>query len=122
MQITNSCTLFLVFTLLISFKFFLFAYTFRHSVVMDESLANYSQVMGPLMDKFEGTNYMLWGFKMEIMLKVKELWGLIDKIEVKPNEVEIIAIATFVKKENQAPSLFDALLSPLLNSLEGSTM
>ncbi len=49
---------------------------------------------------------MLWQFKMETMLKVKELWGLIDKIEVKPNEAGIVATTTFVKKENQACSLF----------------
>jgi hypothetical protein len=39
-------------------------------------------------------------------VEVKELWGLIDKIEVKPNEADIVAITTFVKKENQACSLF----------------
>jgi hypothetical protein len=73
---------------------------------MDESLANRSHVMGPLMDKFEGTNYMLWWFKMETMLKAKELWGLIDKTKVKSNEVDIVAIIAFVKKENQVHSLF----------------
>jgi hypothetical protein len=40
------------------------------------------------------------------MLKAKELWGLINKIEVKPNKIDIIAIATFVKKENQMRNLF----------------
>jgi hypothetical protein len=61
--------------------------------------------MCPFLDKFESINYVLWGFKMETMLKVKELWGLINRIEVKPNEVDIVAIATFVKKENQACNL-----------------
>ncbi len=105
MQITSSCALFLAFTLLIFYFYILFACTFHHSIIMDESLVTHSQVMGPLVDKFESMNYMLWQFKMETMLKVKELWGLIDKIEVKPNEVDIVATTTFVKKENQACSL-----------------
>jgi hypothetical protein len=59
--------------------------------------------MGPLMDKFKNTNYMLWQFNVETMLKAKELWGLIEKIktEVKPDEADVIAIATCAKKENQ---------------------
>ncbi len=61
--------------------------------------------MGPLMDKFENMNYMLWQLKRETMLKVKELWGLIDKIEVKLDKVDVIAIATFVKKESQMHNL-----------------
>jgi len=73
---------------------------------MDESLTNHSQVMGPFMDKFEGMNYMLWRFKMEIMLKVKELWGLINKTKVKPNETDIVVTITFVNKENQERSSF----------------
>ncbi len=72
---------------------------------MDESLANRSQVTCPLLDKFESMNYMLWWFKMETMLKVKELWGLIDKIEVKLDKADIIAIATFIKKASQMHNL-----------------
>jgi hypothetical protein len=33
-------------------------------------------------DKFEGKHYMVWRFKMEMLLKARELWGLIDNIEV----------------------------------------
>jgi hypothetical protein len=71
--------------------------------------------MGPLMDKFKNTNYMLWQFKVEMMLKAKELWGLIEKIktEVKPDEADIIAIATCAKKEN--PSVKLARQSPSNN-------
>jgi hypothetical protein len=36
-----------------------------------------SQVMGPLIEKFEGKNYM-WRFKMQTLLQAKELWGLIN--------------------------------------------
>jgi hypothetical protein len=59
--------------------------------------------MGPVMDKFKNTNYVLWLSKVEMMLKAKELWGLIKKIktEVKPDEADVIAIATCAKKENQ---------------------
>jgi hypothetical protein len=42
---------------------------------------------------------------METMLKVKELWGLIDKIEVKLDKADIIAIATFIKKASQMHNL-----------------
>ncbi len=45
------------------------------------------------------------------MLKVKELWGLIDKIEVKLDKVDVIAIATFVKKESQTHNLLVQNLS-----------
>ncbi len=45
-------------------------------------------------------NYMLWQLKRETMLKVKELWGLIDNIELKLDKVDIIVTATFVKKES----------------------
>jgi len=44
--------------------------------------------MGPLygvIENFEGKHYMLWKFKMETLLKARELWGLIDNTEVKPN-------------------------------------
>jgi hypothetical protein len=61
--------------------------------------------MGPLIDKFESMNYMLWRLKRETMFKAKELWGLIDKIEVKLDKANIIAIATFVKKESQTCNL-----------------
>jgi hypothetical protein len=37
---------------------------------------------------------------MEIMFKANKLWG-IDKTKVKPNEAEIVATTTFIKKENQ---------------------
>jgi hypothetical protein len=50
--------------------------------------------------KFENMNYMLWQLKRETMLKVKELWGLIDNIELKLDKVDIIVTATFVKKES----------------------
>jgi hypothetical protein len=42
---------------------------------------------------------------------MKELWGLIDKIEVKPDEVDVIAITTFVKKGNQTCNLLVQSLS-----------
>jgi hypothetical protein len=37
-----------------------------------------SQVMGPLIEKIEGNNYVLWRFKMQTLLQAKELWGLIN--------------------------------------------
>ncbi len=35
----------------------------------------------------------------------EELWGLIDKIEVKLDKADIIAIATFIKKASQMHNL-----------------
>jgi hypothetical protein len=29
-------------------------------------------------DKFEDKNFMLWKFKVETLLKAKELWGLVN--------------------------------------------
>lgn len=48
---------------------------------------------------------MLWKFKMETMLKARELWGLVDGKDV-------AALSAYTKKENQAlnlimQSLFD---------------
>lgn len=42
MQIISSCTLFLVIMLLIIYLYFLFACSFCHSIILDESLVNYS--------------------------------------------------------------------------------
>jgi hypothetical protein len=43
--------------------------------------------MGPqfgYVDKFTKNNFMLWKFKMEIVLKVRDLRGFIDRKETKP--------------------------------------
>jgi hypothetical protein len=62
-----------------------------------------SQVMGPLfryVDKFMGKDYMLWKFKMETMLKARELWRLVDGKDVKPSEGEVAALSTYTKRES----------------------
>jgi hypothetical protein len=38
-------------------------------------------------------------------VQAKELWGLIDKTCIKPEEIDVITIVTFVKKENEAHNL-----------------
>lgn len=38
-------------------------------------------------------------------VKAKELWGSINKTKVKPDEIDVITTATFVKKENEAHNL-----------------
>jgi hypothetical protein len=46
-----------------------------------KDLIGYGLTYG-IVDKFEGNHYMVWRFKMEMLLKARELWGLIDDIEV----------------------------------------
>jgi len=69
-----------------------------------DSTTKSSQVMGPLygvVEKFEGKHYMLWKFKMETLLKARELWGPIDDTEVKP-QGDAIALLAYTKRQNKA--------------------
>jgi hypothetical protein len=51
-------------------------------------------------DKFIKKDFMFWKFKMETMLKVRDLWGFIDWKEIKPEEiVTISALVVYKKKE-----------------------
>jgi len=62
---------------------------------------DFSQVMGPhfeYINKFTRRDFMLWKFKMETMLKARELWGLVDGKDV-------AALSAYTKKENQALNL-----------------
>jgi hypothetical protein len=62
---------------------------------------DFSQVMGPhseYINKFTRKDFMLWKFKMETMLKARELWGLVDGKDV-------VALSAYTKKENQALNL-----------------
>ncbi len=43
---------------------------------------------------------MFWKFKMETMLKARELWGLVDKKDVKLSEQEVVALSTYTKRKN----------------------
>ena len=35
----------------------------------------------PMLDKFNGDNFGLWKFKMEMVLAAKDLWVIVDKSE-----------------------------------------
>jgi hypothetical protein len=63
-----------------------------------------SQVIGPpygVVKKFEGKHYILWKFKMETLLKARDLWELIDNIEMKPHG-DVATLLAYTKKENRA--------------------
>jgi hypothetical protein len=67
-----------------------------------------SQIKGPhfrYVDKFIGKDFMFWKFKMETMLKVRDLWGLIDQKDVKLTKGEVAAIAAYTKRESQTLNL-----------------
>jgi hypothetical protein len=69
-----------------------------------DSTAKSSQVMGPLykvVEKFEGKHYIFWKFKMETLLKARELWGLIDSTELKP-QGDAATLLAYTKSENKA--------------------
>ena len=38
----------------------------------------------PMLDKFDGDNFGLWKFKMEMVLAAKDLWDIVDKSESPP--------------------------------------
>jgi hypothetical protein len=72
-----------------------------------------SQVTGPrfgYIDKFIGKDVMFWKFKMEIMLKARNLWGFIDEKETKPKVIIIVVLVAY-KKENCALNLIVQSLS-----------
>ncbi len=59
--------------------------------------------MGPhfgYINKFTRNDFMLWKFKMETMLKARELWGLVNRKDVKLNEQEVAALSTYTKRGN----------------------
>lgn len=80
-----------------------------------ENVVKGSQVMGPqygIIEKFEGKQYMFWKFKIEILLKTRELWGFIDGMKVKPKG-NVVTLLAYMKMENKAlkllvQSLFEA--------------
>ncbi len=63
-----------------------------------------SQVMGPpygVVKTFEEKHYIFWKFKMETLLKARDLWRLIDDIEMKPHG-DATTLLTYTKKENKS--------------------
>lgn len=42
---------------------------------------------------------MLWRYKMQTFMDVKELWGLINMTEVKLKEEDVVATITYTKKD-----------------------
>ena len=38
----------------------------------------------PMLDKFNGDNFGLWKFKMEMVLAAKDLWDIVDKSKSPP--------------------------------------
>jgi hypothetical protein len=56
-------------------------------------------------EKFEGKNFMLWKFKVEMLLKAKELWGLVSGKKVKPNLINVLRLLVYERKERRALNL-----------------
>ncbi len=59
----------------------------------------------------------IWRYKLHVVaihdgddVKAKKLWGLIDKTEVKLDEIDVVTTTTFVKKENEAHNLLVYIL------------
>ncbi len=73
-----------------------------------------SHVMGPrfgYINKFIGKDVMFWKFKMESVLKARNLWGFIDKKEIKPKVTIIVVLAAYEKKGNCVLNLIVQSLS-----------
>jgi hypothetical protein len=72
--------------------------------------------LGPLyktIEKFERKNFMLWKFKIKTLFKVKELWGLVTRKEVKPNSTNVARFHIYTRKERRA---FNLLVKNLFNN------
>ncbi len=54
---------------------------------------------------------MISKFKMETMLKVKDLLGFVNRKETKPKATIVVALVVYKKKENDALNLIGQSLS-----------
>ncbi len=64
--------------------------------------------MGPqygVVNKFERKQYMFLKFKMETLLKARDLWGSIDEIEKKPYEKDEVVLLNYSRKPNKTLNL-----------------
>src|ERR1700716_3904432 len=59
-----------------------------------------SGVTGVSIEKLDGINYHVWKFKMQLILEDKDLFGVIDGSEVKPEKGD--ASAEWVKRDKKA--------------------
>jgi transposase InsO family protein len=55
---------------------------------------------GVSVEKLDGTNYHVWKFKMQLILEDKDLFGVIDGTDVKPEKAD--AVAEWVKRDKKA--------------------
>src|SRR5260370_28045123 len=55
---------------------------------------------GVSVEKLDGTNYHVWKFKMQLILEDKELFGVIDGSDIKPDNGD--ALSEWVKRDKKA--------------------
>ena len=55
---------------------------------------------GVSIERLDGTNYHVWKFKMQLILEDKELFGVIDGSDAKPERAD--AVADWVKRDKKA--------------------
>src|SRR5260370_16896188 len=55
---------------------------------------------GVSIEKLDGTNYHVWKFKMQLILEDKELFGVIDGSDIKPDNGD--ALSEWVKRDKKA--------------------
>jgi hypothetical protein len=53
-------------------------------------------------NKFDGSNFPAWKFKVSLLLKERELWGFVDGTEELPATVDAKALADFKQKSEKA--------------------
>ena len=55
---------------------------------------------GVSIERLDGSNYHVWKFKMQLILEDKDLYGVIDGTDVKPEKAE--SVAEWVKRDKKA--------------------
>jgi hypothetical protein len=87
-------------------------------------MASFEGESARIIEKFNGENFNLWKFKMEMVLASMDLWEIVDgSEEAPPSNADPKVIKEYQRRAKKAMSIIgDALPSPGVNPLEGSPM
>lgn len=57
---------------------------------------------GPkIVDKFNGVNFYLWKFKIEMVMAEKELWGIVDDSKEPPHSTSNLRVMQAYKRREK---------------------
>ena len=77
-------------------------------------MASYEGEGPKVVDKFDGVNFHLWKFKMEMVMVQKELWEIVDGSEEPPHSTsDPRVMQAYKRKEKKAFAILALNLSDL---------